>query len=343
MTENISNKLLAWYDGCARILPWRNNPSPYRVWISEIMLQQTRVDTVVPYFEKFISEVPTVGDLAALPDDRLLKLWEGLGYYSRAMNIKKAALIIMQNFDGQIPGDIESLRSLPGVGPYSAGAIASIAFGARVPAIDGNVLRVVARITANKGDITKASVRTEIAKWLETVIPQTRAGDFNQALMELGATLCLPKDMAKCGVCLLSNYCAAYTYGLVGELPAKAEKKQRRIEKRTVAVMCDQDCIALRRRPAYGLLANLWELPNFAGHLSPQECAEKVSAWGVKVYKITPLTKAKHVFTHVEWRMVGYTLLVDSTGQDSTDIVWVTREDLKRQYSVPSAFKVYAD
>ena len=304
--EQIVSPLLHWYDTHARSLPWRDEPTPYRVWISEIMLQQTRVDTVKAYFERFIAELPTIGDLADADEQKLLKLWEGLGYYSRARNLKKAAGEVMRDYRGQLPSTAEELIKLPGIGIYSAGAIASIAFGNKAPAIDGNVLRVIARLTANLGDITQTEIKEEISGLVQKLLPDQRVGDFNQALMELGATVCLPNGAPKCEICPLNTLCAAHSEDITDRVPVKAKKNARKVEYKTVFVIRHNLKTAIGRRPDDGLLQGLWEFPNAAGSLTPEECATVMRGWGIHVSGIEPLQKAKHIFTHVEWHMTGY-------------------------------------
>jgi A/G-specific adenine glycosylase len=338
--KQFQEELLRWYDSSARILPWRDKPTPYRVWISEIMLQQTRVDTVKPYFENFMNVVPTVQDLADISEDQLLKLWQGLGYYSRAKNLKKAANVIVQEFEGEIPRDIESLKSLPGIGTYTSGAVASIAFGERVSAVDGNVLRVMARISVNKGDITNRIVKKEIEDMVNALLPKERVGDFNQALMELGATVCIPSGNPKCEVCPVQSLCEGHHQGIAAELPIKSKKKDRKIEKKTVFVIEFEGNIAIRQRGNKGLLSSLWEFPNEDGHLSQEESETKLKSWGITSSNISPLKSSKHIFTHLEWHMIGYFISVQSI-QDGSQFTWATRSSIKEQYSVPTAFKAY--
>ena len=340
IVTQFQNKLLEWYDNSARVLPWRDNPSPYRVWISEIMLQQTRVHTVKPYFENFMKEVPTIEALANISEDKLLKLWEGMGYYSRARNLKKAAALILQEFDGIMPSTIEGLKSLPGIGPYTSGAIASIAFGVRVSAIDGNVLRGIARITANQGDITNGLVKKEIEGWVNAILPKARVGDFNQGLMELGATICLPNGMPKCTECPVAFLCQGYHKGIALSIPFKAKKKPRKIEEKTIFVIEYKDSFALRQRPNVGLLSNLWEFPHIEGSLSYEECDEEMQKWNMKAERIIPLNKCKHIFTHLEWYMMGYYVLIHSLPKDS-GFIWATKKEIQQRYSIPSAFKEY--
>lgn len=334
------NNLLKWYDENARVLPWRDAPSPYRVWISEVMLQQTRVNAVKPYFERFIKEASNVEDLANLSEDRLLKLWEGLGYYSRARNLQKAAKILIEKFNSQLPSDVKSLQSLPGIGPYTAGAISSIAFEQRVSAVDGNVLRVMARITANQGNILDSKIKKEIEETVYEILPGKRVGDFNQALMELGATICIPHGTPKCLECPLQDICQGYQQGIVESIPVKTKKRKRKIEQRTVFILKHPRGIALRKRPNKGLLSNMWEFPNVKGHLSYKQCEEKIQEWGISAEKIIPLNSAKHIFTHIEWHMVGYFILVDNDAE-SLEGTWVTKDQIKKDYSIPSAFKDY--
>lgn len=333
-------KLLEWYDSNARILPWRNNPAPYRVWISEIMLQQTRVDTVKPYFERFLEQVPTIQALAELPEDQLLKLWEGLGYYSRAKSLKKAAIMLVQEFKGQLPSDVESLETLPGIGPYTSGAIASIAFGIRAPAVDGNVFRVMARITANHGDITNKAVKKEIEILVRELLPSARVGDFNQALMELGATVCLPNGTPKCTECPLHFLCEGSKQGIAAELPIKSKKKSRKIEQKTIFVIEYNGKLAIRQRTDEGLLSGLWELPNVEGHLSLEESRNKLQELGVVPCEISPMRASKHIFTHLEWHMIGYLVEAEAIQKDSS-FLWATQKEIKEQYSIPTAFKAY--
>lgn len=334
------HSLLKWYDKNARILPWRNHPSPYRVWISEVMLQQTRVNAVKPYFERFMQEAPNIEALAILPEDRLLKLWEGLGYYNRARNLQKAARILFEEFDGQLPSDIKSLQSLPGIGPYTAGAISSIAFGQRVSAVDGNVLRVITRITANHGNISNSKTKKEIEETVHKILPEKRVGDFNQALMELGATICLPNGNLKCLECPLEDICLGYQQGIAESLPVKTKKRKRKVEQRTVFILKHPEGIALRKRPNKGLLSNMWEFPNVEGHLSYKECEKEIQQWGMNPKEIISLHSSKHIFSHIEWHMIGYFILVNYRPKDF-EITWVTENDIKEQYSIPSAFKEY--
>ena len=312
MLEQIVTPLLSWYDKHARVLPWREDTAAYRVWVSEIMLQQTRVEAVKPFFERFIKALPEA--LAEADEERLMKLWEGLGYYNRVRNMQKAARVIVSEYGGDFPADYEKLLSLPGLGHYTAGAVSSIAFGIPMPAVDGNVLRVLSRVTASYEDVLKQSVKTAMEAEVKKIIPADRAGDFNQALIEIGAIVCVPNGKAKCEICPLAFLCEAYKKGIVDELPKKKVKKERRIEDRTILILKEGDRVGIRKRPSKGLLAGLYELPGLEGHLSDEEVLAQVKAWGYAPLRILPLTGAKHIFSHVEWHMTGYALTVRGSG-----------------------------
>lgn len=351
--------LLSWYRAHRRDLPWRENQDAYRVWISEIMLQQTRVEAVKPYFARFMEHFPTVGALADADEAELLKCWEGLGYYSRARNLKKAAGLILEEYGGVLPASYDALLSLPGVGSYTAGAIASIAYNIPVPAVDGNVLRVLSRVLGSYDDILKQSTKRKMEGLVREVIPEGEAGDFNQALIETGAIVCVPNKTPLCGDCPFFSVCVAREQGLMGELPVKTPKKKRKIEEKTVLMIGSGDKIAIRRRKDEGLLASLYEFPNFPGRLSKEDVEEKLKSLCGGDIRVSELLKtrdqeentqwlelpaAKHIFTHTEWHMGGFFL----TGIDSglleafpKDWIFVQWEEIKERYPVPNAFSVY--
>ena len=323
--------LLEWFRDNARSLPWRDDPTPYHVWLSEIMLQQTRVAAVLGYYRRFLEEAPDVAALAALPEDRLLKLWQGLGYYNRARNLQRAARVIVDQHGGVFPADYAAVRALPGVGDYTAGAVCSIAFGQAVPAVDGNVLRVYARICGDGGDITAPQMKQKVTQAVGEIIPLNAAGTFNQALMELGATVCLPNGAPLCQRCPAKGFCAALAQGRVGELPVKAPKKARRVEKRAVWLIFWENRVALRRRPDKGLLAGLWEFPNeLFGGQGPEQ-------WGIEAELQEWGAQAKHIFTHIEWHMS--ILPAEAKGPPlPPGWVWAGGEELEKKYAVPNAF-----
>ncbi len=340
----IARPLLAWYDLCRRKLPWREEPTPYRVWVSEIMLQQTRVEAVKPYFERFMERLPDIAALAAVEEDELLKLWEGLGYYSRARNLRKAARQIMELYGGRMPADCGALQKLSGIGSYTAGAIASIAFGLPEPAVDGNVLRVLARLLEDGEDISDPAVKKKAEERLRPVMPKDRPGDFNQALMELGAVVCLPNGAPKCAQCPWRDLCGANCSGTQAEYPKKSAKKPRRIENRTILVLRDYQRAAIRKRPTKGLLAGMYEFPSLEGHASQQEVLDWLKDQGVHALRIERLPDSKHVFTHIEWHMIGYAVRVDELELMVADrsLLFVRPEETQERYPIPSAFGAYA-
>jgi len=334
--------VIQWYRENHRDLPWRNTRDPYRIWVSEIMLQQTRVEAVKRYYERFLSELPTVKELAEVPEDRLMKLWEGLGYYNRARNMQKAARQVMEEYQGEFPHTYDTIRSLAGIGNYTAGAVSSFAFGIPKPAVDGNVLRVLSRILASEEDIMKACVRSWMERAVEEVIPEQNASDFNQGLIELGALICVPNGDPRCRECPAAGLCLAREKGIQTRLPVKAKAKARRIEKRTVLIFRDARGVAIRKRPSRGLLAGLYELPNVEGHLTGRQAADYGKSIGLMPVRVRKLEEAKHIFSHVEWHMIGYEMLVDELEKNcGAEMIFAKKEELETVYSIPSAFESY--
>lgn len=334
--------VIQWYRENHRDLPWRNTRDPYRIWVSEIMLQQTRVEAVKRYYERFLSELPTVKELAEVPEDRLMKLWEGLGYYNRARNMQKAARQVMEEYQGEFPHTYDTIRSLAGIGNYTAGAVSSFAFGIPKPAVDGNVLRVLSRILASEEDIMKACVRSWMERAVEEVIPEQNASDFNQGLIELGALVCVPNGDPRCRECPAAGLCLAREKGKQTRLPVKAKAKARRIEKRTVLIFRDARGVAIRKRPSRGLLAGLYELPNVEGHLTGRQAADYGKSIGLMPVRVRKLEEAKHIFSHVEWHMIGYEMLVDELEKScGAEMIFAKKEELETVYSIPSAFESY--
>ncbi len=338
LLKQMPGLLLPWYDRHSRVLPWRENQDPYRIWVSEIMLQQTRVEAVKPYFERFLAALPTLQALGAAPEEELLKLWEGLGYYNRVRNLQKGAREVLERFQGRVPDSVEELRTLPGIGDYTAGAIASIAYDKPVCAVDGNVLRVLSRLLCDRRDITEPSAKRSAREKLEAVIPK-RAGDFNQALMELGAVVCLPNGEPRCEDCPLLKLCEGRKQGVERELPHKAPKKPRKKEEKTVLLLFRENRLALRKRPPKGLLAGLFEPPSLPGTLKKEEAENVLKDWGFSFGPLLKLPAAKHIFTHVQWEMTGF--LTEVKGKGIGELVWVSWEELQKEYALPSAFKAY--
>lgn len=342
--SNTIEYLLDWYDLNARILEWRSNPKPYYVWISEIMLQQTRVEAVKGYFDRFIAALPAIEDLAKVDDEKLMKLWEGLGYYNRARNLKKAANIVMEEYNGELPADHQELLKLPGIGSYTAGAIGSIAFGLPVPAVDGNVLRVMKRIAGSFDDITKDKVKKELEADLRAIMPKDRPGDYNQSLMELGATVCIPNGKPLCDKCPVMHLCKAFKQDLTDKIPVKPPKKARVIDHKTVFVFEYSGRYAIIKRPEKGLLAGLWELPNVDHTISCDKLSDVMVEWELEIKTVSRIAEAKHIFTHREWHMVGYYVKLQSDRNLPFEhITWANPKELKEKYSLPTAFEAYKD
>ena len=342
----IPKLLLTWYDANRRILPWREFPTPYRVWVSEIMLQQTRVEAVKPYFERFMMALPDIQALANAEEETLLKLWEGLGYYNRVRNLQRAAVQIVENYGGEMPDSYEALLKLVGIGSYTAGAIASIAFGKAYPAVDGNVLRVLSRVRMDSRLITDAKVKTAVEQELLAVMPVDRPGDFNQAMMEIGACVCLPNGAPLCETCPLNGICKAHQASVEMEYPKKADKKSRSIEEKTILVVRDEGRVAVRKRPSKGLLAGMYEFPWLEGQVTADEVVEYLAANGIRTIRIHSLADGKHIFTHKEWHMKGYLVRVDELDQGSPaegirDWLYIEPAETAEKYPIPSAFGVY--
>ena len=341
--ENISPALLNWFYANHRILPFRSDPTPYHVWLSEIMLQQTRVSAALPYYERFLAALPDIPALAACEEEKLHKLWEGLGYYSRVRNLQKAAKIVCEQYGGELPADYDALRALPGIGDYTAGAIASISFGLPVPAVDGNVLRVFSRLYNDDGLITDPKVKRAFTARAMEHQPPAAPGDYNQALMELGALVCVPNGAPLCEQCPLAHLCQARAAGTALSLPRKAAPKARRIEPVTLAVVRSPAGVLLQQRPEKGLLAGLWQPVLWENEtLTPDEARARLAALGVTC---TPdaakaLRPAKHIFSHIEWQMQGYLFAAD-TQSAPAGCVWASPEQLAAEYTLPGAFKAY--
>lgn len=351
MNTEMVKKLLVWYNQMKRDLPWRHTEDPYRIWLSEIMLQQTRVEAVKGYYERFLQRLPDIKALAECPEDELLKLWEGLGYYNRVRNMQKAAVQIMKENDGHFPDTFEAIRELPGIGEYTAGAISSIAFHQNEPAVDGNVMRVAARLQNSNEDIlntrTKKKVTSHVKETLEEsskTLMDWNPGDFNQALIELGALLCLPNGAPKCDACPIRSICEADKNHTTKEIPVRIRKTKRKIEQKTVLLVRDGEKTAVRKRPDHGLLAGLYEFPNLPGEADEQTALAEVEGHGLVPLQIHRLKNAKHLFSHVEWQMTGYEIRVasDSGTDKEDDWIFADTEEMEEHYAVPSAFSAYA-
>ena len=335
--ENISPALLEWFYKNRRSLPFREDPTPYHVWLSEVMLQQTRVSAVLPYYYRFLEALPDIPALAACEEERLHKLWEGLGYYSRVRNLQKAAKLVCAQYGGQLPADYAALLALPGIGEYTAGAIASISFGLPVPAVDGNVLRVFSRLYNDPGVITEPAVKKAFTARVMEHQPPEKAGDYNQALMELGALVCVPNGAPLCGQCPLAESCLARAAGTTAQLPQKAKPKPRKIVPVTLALVESPAGFLVQQRPQKGLLAGLWQPLAFEGTAMTQpELDAALRAIGLFVQWQAPLQSTRHVFTHRIWQISGF--CGTAAGPAPEGCVWASRAELNGEYAVPSAF-----
>ena len=361
LDSSFTVEVTGWYRDNRRDLPWRQDKDPYHVWVSEIMLQQTRVEAVRDYYLRFMQALPTIEALAEAEEEQLLKLWQGLGYYNRVRNLQKAARQILQNPSAGFPRTMPEILALPGIGEYTAGAIASICFDQRTPAVDGNVLRVMARLTEEEGDVKSTPVKRRFTELLAGLYPDTDCGDFTQGLIELGALVCLPNGQPRCEMCPVSGFCRARAAGRVMELPVKAEKKARRQEQRTVFILSCGGRVAVRRRPKGSLLGNLYEFPQVSQHLTAGAAVSQVEAWGCHPLDVTRSKQYKHIFSHVEWDMTGYyiTCGLEGTGEVSREgagdslqpegagrpggqaFRWVSREQLEEEIPLPSAFQPF--
>ena len=337
MPDRIADLLLAWYDQHARTLPWRGIHDPYRTWVSETMLQQTRVETVMGYYARFLERFPTVADLAAAPEDDVLKMWEGLGYYSRARNLHKGAKQVMAEFGGKIPADVEQLRKISGIGPYTAGAIASIAFDQPVPAVDGNVIRVVSRLRGIRENVGIPSVRRALEGEAASLVPQLRPGDFNQALMDLGSAICTP-GTPSCEKCPLRDECDAYAAGDAEDLPVLPRKNPPKVIDYAVCLIFSGDRVLMRQRTE-AMLKGLWVFPMAEGKLTLRQVPAAVKKLTKLAAKdVQSAGEAKHVFTHQIWQMQLYTMTVPEDAQAPNGYQFIPVGEM-HTLAIPTAVK----
>ena len=351
--RRFTETILSWYGQNKRDLPWRQDRNPYHIWVSEIMLQQTRVEAVRDYYLRWMTALPDFRALAEAEEETLLKLWQGLGYYNRVRNLQAAAKEIMKQHEGAFPTESDKIRALKGIGDYTAGAIASIACDQRTPAVDGNVLRVMSRIHADYSDVKSAATKRRVTEQLAALYPEEGkglCGDFTQGLIELGAMVCVPNGRPQCEICPAADWCRAKADGVQMELPIKAEKKARRIEERTVFILTSGNLeqggkMAVGKRPAEGLLANLAELPNLPGELTADQALKQAEDWGCSPTGLNRVAKFKHIFSHVEWHMTGYYITCSQCGSGNsggTEVFrWVSEEELEREVPLPSAFQYF--
>lgn len=337
--------LINWFKLNERKLPWRNPITPYTVWISEIMLQQTRIHAVIPKFLTFVQELPDIESLANCNDDKLMKLWEGLGYYSRARNLKKCANDLIQDYNGEFPHTKKELIKLPGIGDYTAGAIATTCFEEKVSAIDGNVLRVLARYFGYTKDIRSKETLTYFDQMILSSLTDVDSKDvryFTQGLMEIGETICVPKGEPSCSTCPFHMHCVALKENTITTIPYRSKLKERKIIDKTVFIIRNKDHYLIHKRDSTGLLANLYEFPNIDQVLSKEETLQYLEKYPINIINIKESIIAKHVFTHIEWHMHGYEIEIDELHQSlfGNNYYFLSKEELAK-ISIPSAFQAY--
>ena len=347
--EEPAADLIEWYKAAAADLPWRRDKEAYHVWISEIMLQQTRIEAVKPYYDRFIERYPDICSLASSNEEELMKLWEGLGYYSRARNLRRAACICAEKYGGSLPEGYSELISLPGIGSYTAAAVSSIAFGQKYAVVDGNVARVIFRLYAIGADAADSGVKAALQSVLCDFLKGSRVdpGTFNQAVMELGERVCLPKGSPACNACPVSVYCQARALGIEEKLPVRSQKAPRRIEKRTILVITDGRRVLLKKRRETGLLAGMYELPGLDGHTGIIPVQVLARQYAGEACRISPLPPGRHVFTHLEWDMQAWLVTIpESQGEILArslpeNVVFPEKEEIGKKFAVPAAFRTW--
>lgn len=337
--SNFQSDLISWFENEQRTLPWRENQDPYRIWVSEIMLQQTRVDTVIPFYNRFMEQFPTIETLAKANEEKVLKAWEGLGYYSRVKNLQSAVKEVHEQYAGKVPNTPEGIASLKGIGPYTAGAILSIAYGIPEPAVDGNVMRVLSRILVIEDDIAKPSTRKIFEQAVRAIISKENPSYFNQALMELGALICTPSSPS-CLLCPVQEHCRAFAEGIQHQLPIKTKKKKQRHVQLAAAVLVNQNGkLLIHKRPSEGLLADLWEFPNVEINASQKNEQQQLSRFLLKEYMVEAnldefIGQIDHVFSHLVWNVHVFSGKFSSDIEETSHLKLVTKEELT-QYAFP--------
>ncbi len=335
LIKKMRKPIIQWYQANKRELPWRETKNPYHIWLSEIMLQQTKIEAVRQYYKRFLKQIPNIEQLAQVEEEKLLKLWEGLGYYNRAKNLKKAAQIIKQQYKGKMPKTYQELLKLPGIGEYTAGAISSIAYNEPVPAVDGNVLRVISRLIGSTKDVLDSKNKKEITQTLKENMPKKQAGDFNEGLMELGELICIPNGKPLCQKCPIQDICIAKKEKVTDQIPVRNKKVKRKKEQKTVFLLEYENKIAIRKRKKTGLLANMYEFPNIDQIIEKEEIQNILQNWFLTAKQIKWIGTHRHIFSHIEWEMIGYLLQVDKINKE---FIWVEKEEILKKYPIPGAF-----
>lgn len=345
INNTLGNQLIEWYRQNKRSLPWRDTGNAYDVWLSEIMLQQTRIEAVKPKFYLFKETFPTIEDLSKADDDLLLRVWEGLGYYSRARNLKKCAQILVEQYNGKLPEEYDQLIKLPGIGPYTAGAITSIAYHKPHSAVDGNVLRIFARLFEITDDIRDTKTKDNIQNIIDSYLKNhpEQSSDFNQGCMELGEVICVPNGNPKCDICPIHEFCLASIHHKTETIPYRSPLNKRKIINRTLLIIRDGNHFLVHKREKNGLLAGMYEFIGVDSFLTKNEIITTLEKQNIHPLKIKKLPDAKHIFTHLEWHMHAYEITVEQIESiEKEDYMLFDRTDLSSK-AIPSAFKKYKD
>ncbi len=339
LLKKIRQPIVEWYQQNKRELPWRKEKNPYHIWISEIMLQQTRIEAVKQYYERFLKQIPNIQALSEIEEEKLLKLWEGLGYYNRARNLKKAAQIVQEKYHGQMPKRYQELVELPGIGEYTAGAISSIAYDECVPAVDGNVLRVISRVVGSKEDVLESKTKKKFTEKIKEIMPK-QAGNFNEGLMELGELVCIPNGEPLCEKCPLQKICIAKNENLTNIIPVRNPKIKRKKEQVTVFLLEKEGKFAIRKRKKTGLLANMYEFPNITRKIGKKEIEKVLEDWKLVGKDAKKIGTHHHIFSHIEWNMIGYRVQVKV---ENDEFIWKKKEEILEKYAIPGAFVPFRD
>lgn len=339
--EKYTEKIVEWYQKNKRDLPWRKDKNPYHIWISEIMLQQTRIEAVIGYYYRFLEKIPDIKTLATIEEKSLLKLWEGLGYYNRARNLKIAAIQIENEYQGKFPTTYEEIMKLKGIGEYTASAISSICYSESQVTIDGNVLRVFTRFYNDQRNIDETRTRKSIREHLQKIIPE-ESGDFNQGLMEIGETICIPNGIPKCNICPLKKDCLANQYNTYQDLPIRKKKTVKKQEDYTILIFQNQDKVAIYQRTKESLLNNLWGFPQLEGLFSMEEIKDYLIKQNIKYQCIQEGIQNIHIFTHKKWNMISYTIKLTKENSLS-QYKWEKISEIKKRYAIPTAYKPFLE
>ena len=339
--EKYTEQIVKWYQENKRDLPWRKGKNPYHIWISEIMLQQTRIEAVIGYYYRFLEKIPDIKTLATIEEKSLLKLWEGLGYYNRARNLKIAANQIENEYQGKFPTTYVEIIKLKGIGEYTASAISSICYNEPQVTIDGNVLRVFTRFYNDQRNIDEPRTKKSIREYLQKIIPE-ESGDFNQGLMEIGETICIPNGIPKCNICPLKKDCLANHYNTYQDLPIRKKKIVKKQEDYTVLIFQNQDEVAIYQRTKESLLNNLWGFPQIEGLFSMEEIKDYLIKQNIKYQYIQQGIQNTHIFTHKKWNMISYKIRL-TTNYSLKQYKWKKISEIKEEFAIPTAYKPFLE